>query len=152
MVPARHVSCDHAPAGNRKQRAERLRRGVSLPQNCFRIRKNAVNVFFDPKIDDAQRREELYCGSIFVYTPFPAALKLCAFAQQLIEEAFDPHDPRKVHEKMPVEQCVEILAELKPRFIHHPTSKLLLREMLAERGCDAEKTYFDVPRLRTAFP
>ena len=24
--------------------------------------------------------------------------------------------------------------------------------MLAESGCDLEKTYFDVPRLRTAFP
>jgi hypothetical protein len=24
--------------------------------------------------------------------------------------------------------------------------------MLAEAGCDLEKTYFDVPRLRTAFP
>ena len=53
---------------------------------------------------------------------------------------------------MPVERCVEILADLKPKFIHHPKSKELIRGMLAERGCDLEKTYFDVPRLRTAFP
>jgi ectoine hydroxylase-related dioxygenase (phytanoyl-CoA dioxygenase family) len=27
-----------------------------------------------------------------------------------------------------------------------------MRGILAERGCDLERTYFDVPRLRTAFP
>jgi len=69
-----------------------------------------------------------------------------------VEEAFTANDPRKIHEKMAVEQCVEILAELKPRFIHHSKSKELIRGLLAERGCDLEKTYFDVPRLRTAFP
>jgi hypothetical protein len=53
---------------------------------------------------------------------------------------------------MPVEQCVQILAGLKPRFIHHARSKELIQGLLAERGCDLEKTYFDVPRLRTAFP
>jgi hypothetical protein len=44
---------------------------------------------------------------------------------------------------------VEILAELKPTFIHHPQAKRLIGAMLAELGCDPEKTYFDVPRLRT---
>jgi len=47
---------------------------------------------------------------------------------------------------------VEILADLKPKFIHHPDSKKMIQAVLAERGCDLEKTYFDVPRLRTAFP
>jgi len=28
----------------------------------------------------------------------------------------------------------------------------LIQKMLTERGCDLDKTYFDVPRLRTAFP
>jgi hypothetical protein len=57
-----------------------------------------------------------------------------------------------VQETMPVEQTVEILAALKPRFIHHPNSKEYIQGMLRELGCDLEKTYFDVPRLRTAFP
>ena len=39
---------------------------------------------------------------------------------------------------------------LKPRFIHHPESKWFLREILASRGCDLERTHFDVPRLRTS--
>jgi hypothetical protein len=103
-------------------------------------------------MDDAKRREELYRGSVFVYPPSPRALELCKFARELVEAAFRPYDPRTVHESVKVEQCVEILADLKPKFIHHPRCKELIQGMLAERGCDLEKTYFDVPRLRTAFP
>jgi hypothetical protein len=73
-------------------------------------------------------------------------------ARGLIEEAFRPLDPLTLHETLPVEQCVETLAVLKPKFIHHPESKELIRGMLAEVGCDLDKTYFDVPRMRTAFP
>ena len=42
-----------------------------------------------------------------------------------------------------------MLADLKPRFIHDPRCKELIAGLLAELGCDTEKTYFDVPRLRT---
>jgi hypothetical protein len=111
-----------------------------------------MNLFFDSAMDETKRREELYRGSVLVYSPSPSALKLCEFARELIENAFHPHDPRKIQESMPVEQCVEILADLKPKFIHHPTAKELIQRMLEERGCDLDKTYFDVPRLRTAFP
>jgi hypothetical protein len=50
---------------------------------------------------------------------------------------------------MPAERYVEILAELKPRFIHHPRAKELIGGLLTELGADVEQTYFDVPRLRT---
>lgn len=43
-----------------------------------------------------------------------------------------------------------MLATLKPRFIHHPTCKELIRGIFRDLGCDPEKTYFDVPRLRTS--
>jgi hypothetical protein len=50
---------------------------------------------------------------------------------------------------MPAEEYAGILADLKPKFIHHPRAKELIRGIFAEVGCDVEKTYFDVPRLRT---
>jgi hypothetical protein len=51
----------------------------------------------------------------------------------------------------PVSPCRSVLlAKLKPAFINHPRCKDLLRNILAEFGCDLEKTYFDVPRLRTS--
>jgi hypothetical protein len=111
-----------------------------------------MNIYFDAKLSDDDRRQKLYTGALFVHFPCPSALKLCKLAQQMIEEAFGPLDPSKVHEALPVEQCVETLAVLKPKFIHHPKSKEYIQGMLSELGCDLEKTYFDVPRMRTAFP
>jgi hypothetical protein len=98
------------------------------------------------------RRARAYAGALQVYAPRAASAALCAHAWAMIEEAFAPHDPLHVHEVLPVERCVEILARLKPRFIHHPRSKALVRELLVAFGCAAEATYFDVPRLRTAMP
>ena len=111
-----------------------------------------MNIYVDPKVNDDARREALYQGSIFVYSPGPSALRLCRLASDMIEEAFGLVDPQKVQESMPAEKCAEILATLKPRFIHHPKSKEYIQGILTERGCHAAKTYFDVPRLRTAFP
>jgi hypothetical protein len=82
-----------------------------------------MNLFHDSKMDDAKRREELYDGSIFVYSPSTNAFKLCEFAQELIEAAFHPHDPQKVQEHMSVERCVEILADLKPNSFTTPNAK-----------------------------
>jgi hypothetical protein len=111
-----------------------------------------MNIFVDSQINDDTRRRELYRGSIFVRSPHGGALKLCRLAQGLIEEAFHPLDPLTVHQQLSAERCAEILSVLKPRFIHHPESKRCIQELLSEAGCDLEKTYFDVPRMRTAFP
>ena len=111
-----------------------------------------MNIFVDSQMKEEARRHELYRGSIFVCSPSASALKLCRLAQELIEEAFRPLDPQKVHESLPAEKCAEILAVLKPKFIHHMQSKEYIQGMLREAGCDLEKTHFDVPRMRTAFP
>jgi hypothetical protein len=111
-----------------------------------------MNIYVDSKMSDDDRRRELYQGSLFTYSPCLGALNLCGLAQELIKEAFGSLDPIKIHESLPAEKCAEILAVLKPKFIHHPKVKEYLPKMLAELGCDLEKTYFDVPRMRTAFP
>jgi hypothetical protein len=111
-----------------------------------------MNIFFDSGINDDERRKELYRGAVFVHLPSPSALNLCRLAQEMVEEAFRPLDPLTVHESLPAERCAEILGTLKPKFIHHPQAKEYIRGMLAEAGCDLDKTYFDVPRMRTAFP
>jgi len=111
-----------------------------------------MNVYTDAKVSDAARRRGLYDGSVFTYSPGPSALALCQFARTLIEEAFRPLDPMRLHETMPSTECARILGELKPKFIHHPRSKECIQGMLSELGCDPQKTYFDVPRMRTAYP
>src|SRR5215469_6675489 len=111
-----------------------------------------MNIHVDSKLDDNNRRNKIYEGSIFLYSPCPSALNLCNLAKELIAEAFDGVDPLRIQDSLTAEKCAEILAFLKPKFIHHPKSKEYLTGMLAELGCDLEKTYFDVPRMRTAFP
>jgi hypothetical protein len=66
----------------------------------------------------------------------------------MIEEAFGPLDPMTAQYEMSVEEFVAIFGPLKPKFIHHPESKRLIRAMLEDFGCDPETTYLDVPRLR----
>ena len=111
-----------------------------------------MNIYVDSKMSDDSRRMEVYRGAIFVHLPSQGALKLCHLAQELVEEAFNPLHPLTAHEKLSAEKCAEILSVVKPKFIHHPRSKQYIQEMLKELGCNLEETYFDVPRLRTAFP
>jgi hypothetical protein len=101
-------------------------------------------------MDDEARRQQLYNGQLFVYSANPASLALIGFARELITEAFGSLNPETAQHEMPVEDFAKLLADLKPRFIHHPTSKERIKALLQELGCDLEKTYFDVPRLRTA--
>ena len=106
-------------------------------------------VLIDATCSEDIRREQLYQGYLFVYSPRPSALALCEFARSMLREAFHPYDPRTAQFELPVERFAAILAEVKPRFIHHPQSKTYVQGMLKELGCDLTKTYFDVPRLRS---
>ena len=49
-----------------------------------------MNIFIDATMTDEARRNELYRGTIAVYSPSATALKLCRLAQDLIEEALTP--------------------------------------------------------------
>jgi hypothetical protein len=106
-------------------------------------------VYVDPVISEEERRRLLYEGELFVLSPGESSAGLAQLARDLSVEAFAPHEPEVAQETMPAEQYVEILADLKPRFIHHPRAKELIKGLLAESGADVDKTYFDVPRLRT---
>ncbi|WP_440068070.1 hypothetical protein [Streptosporangium sp. OZ121] len=109
-----------------------------------------TTVFSNSAVNDDTRREQLYQGQVFVYSATPASAQLAAFARELIAEAFGERDPETAQFDMPVEEFADLLARLKPRFIHHPRCKELLPAVLAELGCDLDRTYFDVPRLRTS--
>ena len=79
-----------------------------------------MNLFFDSKLSDAERREEIYEGSIFVYSSVSErfeVVRICAGANR--SRRLSPTILCKVQDQLPVERSVEILAELKPKFIHH---------------------------------
>lgn len=108
------------------------------------------SVFFDAVVSDDDRRQQLYGGQLFVYSATAGAKKLVDFARDMIEDAFRGRDPELAQHDMPVEEYAKLLADLKPRFIHHPRSKECIQEILRDLGCDPQKTYFDVPRMRTS--
>lgn len=107
------------------------------------------SVQFNAKLNDQERRNLLYNGQILVYSPTPASLEFCNFTRKLVEGAFAPHNPLTAQFHMPAERYVEILAKLKPEFIHHQQCKELIQELFSDFQCDLDSTFFDVPRLRT---
>jgi Phytanoyl-CoA dioxygenase (PhyH) len=105
-------------------------------------------VYFDSPVSDEIRRQRLYNGQLFVFSPRPSTLALRDLARNMIQEAFGSLDPKTAQYHMSVEKYVAIVAPLKPQFIHHPQTKGLIRDILEDLSCDLEKTYLDVPRLR----
>src|SRR5262245_54211640 len=110
------------------------------------------SVFFDSSMADDERRDRLYKGDIFILSSTASTRALIDLARQMLEKAFAPHDPRLVHEHRTPEEVAAILGKLKPQFIHHPECKKIIPEMMREHGVDLDKLYFDVPRLRSAYP
>lgn len=110
------------------------------------------SVYFDAEVGDGERRKRLYDGDIFILSATDGTRKLIDLARRMLEEAFAPHDPQTIHEHKTPEEVAAILSKLKPQFIHHPECKKLIPQIMREHGVDLEKLYFDVPRLRSAYP
>ena len=110
------------------------------------------SVHFDPELSDEARRRHLYAGDIIVLSASPGTKALVSLARTMLEDAFAPHDPRTVHHDLTPEEVAAILSKLKPNFIHHPECKKLIPAIMTENRIDPYKLYFDVPRLRSAYP
>jgi hypothetical protein len=100
-----------------------------------------------PSSDD-QRRDLLYSGAILAMGATTASRKFCDFAWNMICEAFAPLDPETAQQHLSVEEFVEIVAQLKPRYTHSTRAVELLRDFVESYGCDPEETFFDLPKLR----
>jgi len=109
---------------------------------------SAIN--FDARISDYERRQRLFDGEIFVYSPNNHSMELVQLAQELIEAAFPDQDPQLAQFNYPVEEYASILTRLKPEFIHHPRAKEIMPKMFEALGSDLDDTYFDVPRMRSS--
>ncbi len=109
-----------------------------------------ANIHLDSRDPDDLRRQRLFRGDLYLTTATPSGRALIEHARAMIEEAFAPLDPRTAQFHLPVDRFAAILGKLKPAFIHHPRCKTLLRAILEDAGCDPEKTYFDVPKLRSS--
>jgi len=108
-----------------------------------------MNIFFDDSRPDGPRRDSIFEGDVFVFSPSPTTARLIHHAREMIDQAFAPHDPCEAQHHLPAEDFAALLGKLKPAFMHHGDVKQMVRDILEEFGCDLEKTYFDIPRMRT---
>ena len=109
-----------------------------------------MNLLIGSTWNGSRRRERLYAGDVFVFTPAVAAMALVNRARELLESAFAPHHPTVAQYHMSVEEYAAVLARVKPAFIHDPLCKRLIPQLVEEVGGDISQTYFDVPRMRSA--
>ena len=109
-----------------------------------------TTVYLDPGFDDETRRRQLFAGDLLLDSPRPSIKALIDHAREMIEEAFAGTDPETAQFEMDVEAYAALLADLKPRFIHHPRSKERIRDVLIDLGCDPGRTFYDVPRMRSS--
>jgi hypothetical protein len=108
-------------------------------------------IYFDRNLDDDSRRQQLYNGDLFVYSPNEHTMALVELARKLIQDAFPGLDPRTAQHHFPdVRQFAQVLSKLKPAFIHHPDCKVIIPRMLKSIGCDLDQVHFDIPRMRTS--
>lgn len=107
-------------------------------------------IYYDAAMSDDLRRKLLFQGQLFVYSQRSSILAFVDFAKSMIVDAFGGRDPRTAQNEMEVEQYAALLGKLKPAFIHHPESKRHLQNIMQELHCDLDKTYFDVPRMRSS--
>ena len=108
-----------------------------------------TTIHFDSSLSDDRRRKCLYEGDVFVFSPSASSLAFCDFTRAMIQDAFGGLEPPTAQYQLPTDRYTAILAELKPKFVHHPESKQYVREILDALGCDLRKTYMDVPRLKS---
>jgi hypothetical protein len=111
-----------------------------------------VAVSIDPPLSTDELRAELLKGHLVVLTRLSAVAELVAHTRRHLAALFAPHDPEHAHEHHSPAELARVLGVWKPRYIHDPTSKLLVRAVIEEAGFAPRFTHFDAPKPRTAFP
>jgi hypothetical protein len=109
---------------------------------------SVLNLTFNPNYDDDARRAQLFSGMIFLNSLTNASQSICEFARDFVKKSFGARDPQHAQDEIPVEEFISIVAPMKQGFTNSQHTKELISAYLLEQGVDAEKTYFDVPRIR----
>lgn len=107
-----------------------------------------VGIIVNHPLSDMERRTSLFAGDYLINGASPATIALVEHARDMIRDAFAPDDPETAQDRMEVTAFIAKVGPLKSNFTNHLRTKELIRALLSEYGCDLERTYFDVPRMR----
>jgi ectoine hydroxylase-related dioxygenase (phytanoyl-CoA dioxygenase family) len=109
-----------------------------------------TNVYYERRVDDDTRREQIYNGDLFVYAPNEASMELVNLAREVLTEGFGGIDPRIAQHHMEAAEYARILTPVKKKFIEHPRCLEIQPRILASLGCNLNDVHFDIPRMRSA--
>jgi hypothetical protein len=112
-----------------------------------------VPMYVNRRVTDDERRARIFDGGVFLYSAPAASTGIVEWVKELLDGTFARlGDVRRVHERMPQEQFASVVGPLKSKFVNDPRTKRLCQELIVGLGCDPDRTYFDLPRLRVAPP
>jgi hypothetical protein len=100
-----------------------------------------VDISTNPGCGDDERCLHAYQDELTILPPSPSSLALVKHARDQIEAAFSPRHPQHAHGELAVTESVEILARLKPQFIHHPETKKHLQRRFSLRAPTATRAH-----------
>ena len=107
-----------------------------------------IAIKIDQPVNERGHRADMYGGTVHITTATTASVAFIEFARGLIGEAFGGRDPELAQFDLPIDDYATIVRALQDAFLAHPETRRRLQELLVDRGCDPESTYFDAPRLR----
>ncbi|MEZ5226575.1 MAG: hypothetical protein R2710_07860 [Acidimicrobiales bacterium] len=113
---------------------------------------NPIPLYVNRTLDDDARRASAYDGAIFLFSAPATSTALVTWIRGLATDAFEVLDLSQIHQVYDVEEFVRRTSPLKSRFVNDPMTKELCRDLIIGMGCDPERTYFDLPRLRVVPP
>lgn len=102
---------------------------------------------------DDERRGRIFDGALFLYSAPTESTRIIEWARECVTQAFGKTgDVRRAHQALKVEEFAKIASSLKTRFTNDPATKKMCQDLIMALGCDPDRTYFDLPRLRVAPP
>ena len=107
-----------------------------------------VNLLVNHRLSDAARREAVFGGALLLYSRTDTTAALTDHARAMIAETFGTLDPEHAQFSLAVTDFVAHVGPLKTRFTNDAGTHALIQGLLLGAGCDPERTFFDVPRLR----
>lgn len=107
-----------------------------------------VNIILNQILTDAERRELIYSGDIFLISALKSTSKMSDYAFQVLCDKFQTNEPETAFNHLPVEEFAKTVEKVKNEFTNSLYSKELIREFLMEIDSDPKEYFFDVPRIR----
>src|SRR5260370_32904535 len=104
---------------------------------------------FNPAGGDEGRGLRIYQRELTILPPSSASCALVEFARDQIEASFAPRHPQHAHGELAVTESLEILARLKPQFIHDdPQTRKRLQRLLVDVGCNPASNLWCLAKVR----